>query len=280
MKKDNIQIQWNNAAEAWVDFVRSGKDWTRNELNNPAMFKMLGKIRGKKILDLCCGEGYNTRIMTRKGAKVTGVDFSEELIQLAVEEEKKKRLGIKYIVSDAAEMHKLKSNSFDIVASFMAFQDIKNYRGAVRETSRVLKKHGRFVFVIPHPCFEIRILDGKRVGGWVYEKNDRTIDGTPFWTEGKTTDDALYYTVDKYFDTCSEVIQWKMERLTKHFETTSFHRTLTDYADALHSTGLLIARLNEPKPTKKGLIEHPEYFEGNLRIPQSLIIEAVKMEIK
>jgi ubiquinone/menaquinone biosynthesis C-methylase UbiE len=58
MKKDNPKNLWNKSAEAWVDFVRTGKDYDREELNNPAMFKMLGNIKGKKILDLACGDGY------------------------------------------------------------------------------------------------------------------------------------------------------------------------------------------------------------------------------
>lgn len=278
MKENSIQKQWDVAAEAWVDFVRTGKDWTREYLNNPAMFKMLGNIRGKIILDLGCGEGYNTRIMAKKGAKVTGVDFSKKMVDLAVKEEKRKKLGIDYHASDAYNLRMFKNKTFDIVACFMALQDIKDYKGAIKEVSRVLKKYGRFVFVIPHPCFEVRIIGDKKIGGWEYKKGtkERSIDNVPYWTKDKLIKNALYYTVDRYFDTRKDVILWKMERLTKHFETTSFHRTLTDYSDALYSAGFLISRLKEPKPTKRGLAKHPEYFEGNLRIPQFIVVEAVK----
>lgn len=278
MKKDRIQKQWDRATEAWVDFVRNGKDWTRDELNNPAMFKMLGDIHGKRILDLCCGEGYNTRIMARKGAKVTGIDFSKKMIKSAIEAEKDDGLGIDYYVSDACNLGTLKNNSFDIVTGFNALQDIEKYEDAVSEVSRVIKKCGRFVFVIPHPCFEVRILEGKRIGGWVYRKEsgDASTANLPYWTKDKSINNALYFTVDRYFDVCSDVIQWKMERLAKHFETTSYHRTLTDYVDALHNAGFSVARLKEPKPTKRGLAEHPDYFGGNLRIPQSIVVEAVR----
>jgi hypothetical protein len=34
----NIEKQWDEAAEAWADFVRTGQDRTREQLNNPAMF--------------------------------------------------------------------------------------------------------------------------------------------------------------------------------------------------------------------------------------------------
>jgi len=278
MKNDRFQKNWDRAAEGWVDFVRTGKDWTRDELNNPAMFAMLDDINGKRILDLGCGEGYNSRIMAKKGAKVSGIDFSEKMIEFAVEEEKKEKLGICYHVSNASDLWMLKDHTYDVVVCFMALQDIEDYEGAVNEASRVLKKKGRFVFAIPHPCFEVRILDGKRIGGWIYGKGSKeaSIANIPYWTKDKLIGNALYFTVDRYFDVCSDVVQWKMERLTKHFKTTSFHRTLTDYTDALHGSGFLISRLNEPKPTKRGLAEHPDYFGGNVRIPQSVVVEAVK----
>jgi 2-polyprenyl-3-methyl-5-hydroxy-6-metoxy-1,4-benzoquinol methylase len=74
MESESVKKQWNEAAEPWTDFVRKGKDFYREEMNNPALFGLLGNIKGKKILDLACGEGSNTRILARKGATVVGVD--------------------------------------------------------------------------------------------------------------------------------------------------------------------------------------------------------------
>jgi 2-polyprenyl-3-methyl-5-hydroxy-6-metoxy-1,4-benzoquinol methylase len=270
-----IEKQWDDAAEAWADFVRTGKDWTRLEMNNPAMFEMLGDIRGKKVLDLGCGEGFNTRLMARKGAVVTGIDFSREIIKFAIEEENRESLGIDYHVASANDLSIFEERTFDIVASFMAIQDVEDYRGAIKETGRVLKDDGRFVFAIPHPCFEVRILDGRRIGGWVYEEGTDIKDKESALNQ-KLDRTPLYYTMDLYFDTRSDIIDWNMERLTKHFKTSSFHRTLTDYSIALRDAGLLISRMLEPLPTKKGLEEHPVYFKGNLRIPHSIVFEAVK----
>jgi len=89
-----MKEEWDNAMESWVDFVRKGKDYYRDELNNPATFKLIGDVRGRLVLDLACGEGYNTKILARKGAKVTGVDFSEKLVGLTKREEAKQKLGI------------------------------------------------------------------------------------------------------------------------------------------------------------------------------------------
>ena len=136
----DLKKQWDSVVEAWSDFVRAGRDYYRDEMNNPAMFEMLGNIRAKKMLDLGCGEGYNSRIMARKGAEVTGVDFSKKMIRAAIELEDKERLGIEYLVADACDLHMFKSKIFDVVTCFMALQDIENYQDAVREAFRILKR--------------------------------------------------------------------------------------------------------------------------------------------
>jgi len=245
-EKDRISDQWDNAAESWVDFVRKGKDYYRDELNNPAFFSLLGSVRGQLVLDLACGEGYNTRKLAKKGAVVTGVDFSEKLIDLARTEEAKDRLNIDYRWSDAARLKEFSAGYFDLVTCFMAMQDIENCEKAISEVHRVLKANGRFVFSIPHPCFEMIVEDGNRIS-----------------------------TNAKYFGVAEDHVHWKMERLLKPFETTSFHRTLTDYSRVLHDNGFLIKRLVEPRPTSKGLEKHPPLRQVLLR-PHSIIIECQK----
>jgi 2-polyprenyl-3-methyl-5-hydroxy-6-metoxy-1,4-benzoquinol methylase len=212
-KKDRVMKQWDNASESWVDFVRQGKDFCRDEMNNPATFELIGNVKGQRVLDLACGEGYNTRMLARRGARVTGADLSE-----------------------------FPSNHFDVVTCFMALMDIRNYEGALSEVSRVLKNMGRFVFSIPHPCFEL----------------DRI---------GKTK---------SYFVATEECVDWNMERLLKPFKTTSFNRTLTDYFNTLHKNRLLVKRLVEPKPSKQAVEKYPLLKQFLLR-PHTVIIESFKM---
>jgi hypothetical protein len=80
----------------------------------------------------------------------------------------------------------------------------------------------------------------------------------------------------RYFGTIKYPIKWEMKRLVKPFMTTSFHRTLTDYFDALHRSKLFVLMLVEPRPTQEGLLEHPPLREVLAR-PQSVIIESIKI---
>jgi 2-polyprenyl-3-methyl-5-hydroxy-6-metoxy-1,4-benzoquinol methylase len=195
------------------------------------------------------------------------VDLSKRLIEFARRLEKKEKLGIKYYVSDAADLKKLGSNHFEVVTCFMALMDIEKYQDAIRETARVLKRNGRFIFSIIHPCFEWGDVTagGQRIGEWKYEEG----------TRGDPTRRALHYEITKYFGKVKLISSWDMKRLTRPFVTTSFHRTLTDYVQALFESGLLVKRLIEPRPTQKGVSEHPQ-LRKHSRVPQSIIIEAVK----
>ena len=247
--EDRVRRQWNDAAEPWVDFVRKGKDYYREGLNNPAAFELIGNVTGLTVLDLACGEGYNTRMLARKGAKVIGIDFSEKMIKFAKQEEEKEELGIRYGVMNASDLHEFSNNEFDLVTCFMSLQDIQDFRKTISEVAGVLKYGGRFVFSLPHPCTKMIRLhkpEGEKMRA-----------------------------IEKYFRTMQYDIEWNMERLTKPFRTTSFHRTLTDYFDALHESRLVVARLVEPRPTQNALQKHPE-LRDVLEIPQSVVFESVK----
>jgi ubiquinone/menaquinone biosynthesis C-methylase UbiE len=248
--EEPVKQEWDNSSRAWAEFVRTGKDYTRDGLNNPATFDLIGNVEGLVVLDLACGEGYNTRMLARRGAIVTGIDFSESMIDYARVEEENEKLGIQYYNLDAACLRGLADSNFDLVTCFMSLQDIENYRKAISEVSRVLMPGGRFVFSIPHPCFEKIRLDGKKI-------------------------DAAR----RYFERVKYVIQWNMERLSMPFRTITFHRTLTDYFEALHCSHLYVSRLIEPKLTEKAHQKYP-YLQEALQKPQSVIIESVKSAAK
>jgi len=245
-RRSHVADVWDAATEGWVDFVRTGKDYWRDGVNNPTTFRLIGNVRGKTVLDLACGEGYNTRILARKGAKVTGVDHSQKLISFARMEERKEPLGIRYYWMDANRLSGMSDASFDLVTCFMALHDIENYEGAVAEVARVLIHGGRFVFSIMHPCFEDMVVNGVRINA-----------------------------AERYFDKVQYPVEWNMNRLTKPFKTVSFHRSLTDYSLVLAKSGFLISRLVEPRPTKEAIQKHPN-LRNVLTKPQSIVFEAVK----
>jgi len=258
--------QWNKAAKIWVEFVRSGKNYYAEYLNGPALKQMVGSVKGKQVLDIGCGEGYFSRFFAKAGAEVVGIDLSEALIKAAEEEEERNHLGVKYFAVDAANLNMLDSEIFDIAYSHMAMGDIPDYEGTIAEVSRVLKTRGRFVIVMAHPCFSIRTLNGKIIGDWETRLRE---DGSK---------EYLYYWARDYFRRHIYAWEWKHNRLSSSFVTEGFHRTLSDYVNALIKHGLIVTRLDEPKPLEKGVRVHPP-MKKHYRAPQSLVIEATKMAL-
>ena len=77
--------------------------------------KLLGNIRGKSILHLQCHFGQDSISLARMGAKVTGVDFSEEAIAVAKELAVKSGVDASFVCCDIYSLPDFLQRRFDIV---------------------------------------------------------------------------------------------------------------------------------------------------------------------
>lgn len=93
----------------------------------------------EKILDLGCGTGDLTREISSRGARVTGVDASPQMISRAAE----KYPGLRFEVGDARELRGF--SGFDAVFSNAALHWVKEARQAISAVHSVLNPGGRFV---------------------------------------------------------------------------------------------------------------------------------------
>lgn len=155
----SVARYWDKNASTWSAQVRKGWDAYREYLNNPAFLKFIGNLRGKKVLDAGCGEGYNTRIFARRGALMVGIDISNKMIAFARKMEKKKPLGIRYERASFTNLSLFADNTFDAIVSTMAIMDSPNYQGAIKEFYRILRPGGELFFSISHPCFMTKGFD-------------------------------------------------------------------------------------------------------------------------
>ena len=248
---------WERLAD-WYDAKQgdAGDLWHRT-LIDPTFLRVVGDVRGLRILDLGCGNGYVSRRFARAGAKVVGVDASAPIIERAKAREAKESLGIRYLVADATQHLPLDSEAFDVVASNMALMDMEDAEGALREAARALKPGGRLVASLSHPCF-----DQGPSSTWLLERFFRT---TKVWRK-----------VARYRHPFADEMPWGIEERT--VMTVGYHRPLSWYARALRDAGFLIRSLEEPEPTK-------EFIEGSpqgpyvAEIPLHLVIEAVKVAV-
>jgi len=249
---------WDENAEVWARHVRAGYDTFRDLYNNPAFFEFIGDLANKSVLDAGCGEGHNTRLLAQKGARVTGVDISENMIEFARAEEQRQPLGIRYEVASMSDLSPFADGSFDAVVSTMALMDCADYEGAVRELARVLRAGGMLAYNITHPCFTYHIRD------WDHDESGEVVG----------------IRLGAYFQEGSHVERWKFgaapaSEQVEPFTIVYFHRSLAEFINPVCTAGFRIEAIAEPRPTEEACEKDPRLWKHRL-VPQALCVKARK----
>src|ERR687887_2625484 len=123
-----LREAWEAAAEAWSDYVRSGRD-PFFRVNLRAFLELLPPPRGT-TLDIGCGEGRLGTELQARGHRVLGVEQSPTLAARARERHE-------VVDADAADLP-FADASFPLVVSFNSMMDMDDAAGAVREAARVV----------------------------------------------------------------------------------------------------------------------------------------------
>ncbi|GHO99454.1 hypothetical protein KSF_095020 [Reticulibacter mediterranei] len=117
--------------------------------------QVVGDVRGLKVFDAGCGEGYLSRILVQRGAEVTGVDVSAPLVEIA--RAKAFADQIHYLIADLSQPLPSYQGQFDLATSFFVLNDIYDYQGFLMTLGTVLKPGGRLVLFMNNPySFVIR----------------------------------------------------------------------------------------------------------------------------
>ncbi|MEO3765139.1 class I SAM-dependent methyltransferase [Streptomyces sp. B5E4] len=146
--------QWNTSTtrEAMETTAQEG-DFAKRHLVNPTLLRMLGDVRGRRLLDAGCGNGYVSRILAGHGAQVVGVEPTDVMCAFAREREVELRQGITYVQADLTRLPDLGA-PFDAVVCSMVLMAIPDWKPAMRACVEAVRPGGLFVFALVHPAFE------------------------------------------------------------------------------------------------------------------------------
>lgn len=239
---DEVAACWNRNADQWTRDVRDGHDVYRDLFTFPAFQRFLPSLDGRDVIDFGCGEGANTRRLAQMGARMTGIDISERLIEHARQAEEMEPLGVTYKVSSYSVDTGFPEASFDAVVSTMALMDGPDFGCAMREALRLLRPGGFVAFSVLHPCF---ITPGLC---WEKDKEGRTVG----------------LCVSRYFDHTGFIEHWSFGNRPKDeevvpFAVPRFPRTLSDYLNAIAAAGFRISCVEEPQPTPEACKVVPRF---------------------
>ncbi|MEI7740987.1 MAG: class I SAM-dependent methyltransferase [bacterium] len=106
-------------------------------------------IKGEKVLDLACGEGYGSSLLAESAGEVTGIDIDTETIAHAKNTYSQTRKNLNFI-KGSAEKIPVESGSFDAVVSFETIEHVNSPETMITEVRRVLKPNGIFIVSTPN----------------------------------------------------------------------------------------------------------------------------------
>lgn len=143
----DIRKQYDAFAETFSAHGSGGQSLNdKNRSHFYSFIDALPLLPKAKVLDLACGDGFDTHRYQTRGFQVQGVDASRELIRIARE----KHPTINFKVG-LAEILPYPASHFDAVVSKYAIMTSKDVKPIFNEVHRVLKKGGYFIYLVTHP---------------------------------------------------------------------------------------------------------------------------------
>jgi 2-polyprenyl-3-methyl-5-hydroxy-6-metoxy-1,4-benzoquinol methylase len=242
------QAIWDQKADFWDERMAEGNG-VQLHLVGPATERLLAIQPGETIADIGCGNGVFARRLATLGATVVASDFSPRFIERSRARSDAQGLQIEYHVVDATDetqLIALGAGRFDAIVCNMAMMDMTTIAPLLNTIPRLLKPNGRFVFTVPHPCFnnnETRMT---------HELEDR---------EGILIERYAVQIANYLHQPPIKSVGMKGEPASHYY----FHRPLHELFNTCFAAGLLLDGLEEPSfppdPARAGKL-HWDTLQG------------------
>lgn len=224
-----------------------------NEIvEKPTMFRLVGNLQHKRVLDLGCGTGVHLQHYLQQGASyAVGIDLSEKMIAQAEKNLQHMGFNQQHYQCYTLAMEQLAQcpdNQFDLVTSSFAFHYIEDFPALLTQIAAKLTNNGQLIFSQEHPivtCYR---------GGERWEKDQNK--------------QQIAYRLNYYRDEGLRQRNW----FQQPFKT--YHRKLATIINALIQAGFTIQQIEEPM-----LADQPEWhneFKDLQHRPVLLFIKAQK----
>ena len=214
--------------EKWYDsLVTKEGHYYHKTLILPTLLNWLSLKRGDTILDLACGQGVLARHLP-EGVTYYGLDIAKPLIQKA--KSYSKNPDHHFLVQDVEKPFNIDHKDFDSATLILAFQNIKNPQKTLQNASTYLKKGGKLLLALNHPCFRI-----PRQSSWGLDEKKK----------------LQYRRIDRYMSLMDIPIQIHPSKKNEHASTISFHFPLSVISKCIFQAGFVITRLEEWCSNKK-----------------------------
>jgi 2-polyprenyl-6-hydroxyphenyl methylase / 3-demethylubiquinone-9 3-methyltransferase len=150
MNNDNVDQEeikkFDAIAENWWD--PKGPMKPLHQLN-PLRVQYINdkhKLTNKTILDVGCGGGLLAEAMAKLGGIVTGIDMSNDALNVAIQHAKDHDININYQHATIEQLASDKDQQFDIITCLEMLEHVPDYAAIVATCKRLLKPNGSIFF--------------------------------------------------------------------------------------------------------------------------------------
>lgn len=171
-----LGLSEDNLSQRYATWRTSALGSITERVEIAAVFDLLGPIEGKRLLDAGCGDGVYSVEAARRGARVTGLDLSEDMLNEARKRSHAAGVTVDWQPGDVLRLP-YPDGSFDIVAAITLLCLVPDPGAAISEMTRVLAPGGRLVLGDLHRWSLVAAK--RRIRGWSGNEFWR---GAHFWT--------------------------------------------------------------------------------------------------
>lgn len=107
-------------------------------------------LKEEVVLDIACGEGYGSELLSKHSKYVYGVDVSRDVIINA--QSKYRKPNLEFLVGNTSSIP-LPDASVDVIVSFETIEHHDKHLEMMKEIKRVLKENGKLVISSPDKSY-------------------------------------------------------------------------------------------------------------------------------
>lgn len=234
------RINWDHLSSAYQSSVTiSTRDvhYGPNGAGEESLTLFEQPLFGVRILDVGCGGGQNSIALAKRGAEVTGVDFSSAQLDYAKKLASKENVLVRFIEDDIQHLKSLPPYHYNAALCCFASEYVENFTDFVGNVLRTLRVDGYFILADLHP----------------------------FASAGESNCPSLseFIPTIGYFRQGKRTFTWK--NIGTPVALRRYHRTLEDYLNAFRAHGAYLADLKEPTVDDEGTAQTCPYYDLSLK---------------
>ncbi len=153
------------AYNSWAVQYDTNENKTR-DLDKESTIETLSRYEFNDVIELGCGTGKNTAWLLKTAKQIIGLDFSQEMLNLAKDKFSDDR--VRFEKADLTKNWSIKNDWADLITCSLTLEHIRDLGHIFRQANQKLKKNGFFFISELHPFKQYSGSKAK------YETNGKT----------------------------------------------------------------------------------------------------------